>query len=162
MHLNMSAVQKITPFLWFDSQADEALEFYTSLFPDSRIVSVNRYPDGPSKGNVLTAVFELFGQRFMAIDGGPMFSFTEAISMHVDCETQEEVDRYWEALIDGGKELMCGWCTDRYGLSWQIIPRRLYELLQDTDPARAKRATDAMLKMRKIDVAVLEAAVREN
>jgi len=145
-------MQKITTFLWFDNQAEEAAEFYTSVFKDSKINRVTH-----SQGKVLTVVFQLFGQEFIALNGGPLFKFTEAISLFVDCETQREVDYYWAKLSDGGHE-QCGWLKDRYGLSWQIIPRRLMELLRDKDPERAKRVMQAMLQMKKIDIAGLEQA----
>jgi predicted 3-demethylubiquinone-9 3-methyltransferase (glyoxalase superfamily) len=154
-------MQKITPCLWFDDQAEEAATFYTSLFDDSRIVDVRRYGEaGPrSPGSVMTVSFELAGTRYLALNGGPEFRFTEAISLSVDCASQEEVDRLWDALTaDGGEESQCGWLKDRWGLSWQIVPRRLPELLQDPDPARADRAMRAMLTMRRIDVKALEDA----
>lgn len=155
--------QKIAPFLWFDGNAEEAVIFYTSIFKDGKIVSIERYPDDfeqfeHMRGKVLTAVFELNGQEFMAIDGGPQYKFTEAISLYVDCESQEEVDAYWNKLAEGGDILMCGWLKDRYGLTWQIIPKVLPEMLQDKDHARAKRVMDAMLQMKKIDVAALQRA----
>ncbi len=160
--------QKITPFLWFDRNAEEAINFYTSLFPDSRIVSVKRYPEGISEGpmkgmdgKVLTAVFELFGERFMALDGGPHFKPNGAVSFYVECESQEEVDRYWEKLADGGdpNAQQCGWLQDKFGFSWQIIPKALPELLSDPNPARAERALQAMLGMKKIEVQKLKDAV---
>jgi predicted 3-demethylubiquinone-9 3-methyltransferase (glyoxalase superfamily) len=153
--------QKITPFLWFDDQAEEAANFYTSLFDDSRVTNVTRYgPAGPGpEGSAMTVSFELAGQAFTALNGGPEFSFTEAISFYVSCESQAEVDRLWEALTgDGGEESMCGWLKDRYGLSWQIIPNALIELMGDEDAAKARRVTEAMLQMRKIDIAALQAA----
>jgi predicted 3-demethylubiquinone-9 3-methyltransferase (glyoxalase superfamily) len=151
--------QKITPFLWFDDQAEKAINFYTSVFKDSKIVSINRYPGGPMEGKVLTAEFELQGQRFLAFDAGPQFKFTEAISLFVSCDSQEEVDYYWERLTaDGGEESMCGWLKDKYGLSWQIIPTALPQLIGGPDPEKADRAMQAMLQMRKIDVAELERA----
>ncbi|MFC5910205.1 VOC family protein [Streptacidiphilus monticola] len=154
--------QKITTFLWFDDQAQEAAEFYVSVFGgESRITDVQRYGEaGPGKaGSVMTVAFELAGQQFVALNGGPMFPFTEAISLSVDCADQAEVDRYWEALTSGGgQESQCGWLKDKYGLSWQIVPRQLPELLGDPDPARAQRAMQAMLQMRKLDVAALRAA----
>lgn len=159
--------QKITPFLWFDKQCEEALNFYTSVFPDSKIVSITRYPDGPlegpmqgMEGKVLTAVFELFGQQFMALDGGPYFQPTGAVSFYVECETQEEVDAYWDKLTAGGdpSAQQCGWLKDKYGFSWQIIPKRLPELLTDADTQKSGRAMQAMLQMKKIDIAKLEEA----
>lgn len=147
-------MQKITTCLWFDTQAEEAAHFYTSLFDNSRIVEVQHYTDAvPDRaGQVMLVVFELDGQRFMALNGGPEFPPTEAASLYVDCADQNEVDRLWTRLTNGGQESQCGWLKDRYGLSWQIIPRQLTELLNDPDPARATRATQAMLGMRKIDV----------
>jgi predicted 3-demethylubiquinone-9 3-methyltransferase (glyoxalase superfamily) len=156
---------KITPFLWFDKNAEEAMNFYASVFKDSKIISITRYPEGPlegpmagMEGKVLTAVFELNGQRFMALDGGPVFTFNEAISFQVDCENQEEVDELWEKLSAVPEAEQCGWLKDKFGLSWQIIPTALPRLMSDPDKAKAKRVTDAMLKMKKIDVAALEAA----
>ena len=152
--------QKITTFLWFDDQAEEAARFYTSLFPDSRIVEVQRYGEaGPGEaGSVMTVAFELAGQYHVALNGGPLFPFTEAISLQVGCDDQAEVDRLWAALTEGGQESDCGWLKDRYGLSWQITPRRLVELLGDPDPVRAQRVMRAMLQMRKIDIQALEDA----
>ncbi len=153
-------VHKIVPSLWFDTQAEEAAEFYTSLFPDSRIVGISRYGEaGPREpGSVMTVEFELNGQRFVGINGGPEFTFDEAISFQIGCETQEEVDRYWTALTEGGEESMCGWCKDRFGLSWQVIPDGLGELLGDSDPERAKRATEAMFGMKKLDIDAMRRA----
>jgi len=145
--------QKITPFLWFDNNAEEAMQFYTSIFKDSRIKSVHRVGD-----QLLTGTFELNGQEFMVLNGGPRYKFTEAVSLFVKCETQEEVDEYWDKLVEGGQEQPCGWLKDRFGLSWQIIPNALGELLGDEDPARARRVMDAMFKMKKIEVAKLRAA----
>ncbi|MGW4698424.1 VOC family protein [Kitasatospora cineracea] len=153
--------QKITTFLWFDDQAEQAAEFYTSVFEYGRITDVQRYSDaGPGEaGSVMLVSFELFGQEFLALNGGPAFRFNEAVSLQVDCADQAEVDRYWELLTaDGGAPGPCGWLKDRYGLSWQIVPRRMTELLADPDPERARRATAAMLQMGKLDVAALEAA----
>ncbi len=152
---------RITPFLWFDDQAEQAARYYTAVFPNSRITSVTHSGEaGPGEpGSVLTVEFELDGQPFVGLNGGPVFSFTEAVSFSVACADQDEVDRYWDTLIgDGGEPSMCGWLKDRYGLSWQIVPVRLPELLADPDPARAARAMQAMLQMRKLDVAALEAA----
>ncbi len=147
-------MQKITPFLWFDNNAEEALNFYVSLFPNSRIVSVNR-----NNGVFFTGTFELQGLQYMALNGGPMFTFNESISLFVNCETQTEVDTLWEKLIaDGGKPNQCGWLKDKFGLSWQIIPTILSKLLGDSDRVKADRAMQAMLKMSKIDVAVLQKA----
>lgn len=155
--------QKITTCLWFDNQGEEAAAFYASLFDDSRVVEVVPYTEaGPGKpGTAMVVVFELAGQRFVAINGGPLFPFTEAISLQVDCEDQAEVDRLWTALTaDGGQEVECGWLKDRYGLSWQIVPRRLTELISSEDRALAARATRAMLTMKKIDIQALEDAAR--
>ena len=153
---------KITPVLWFDGQAEEAASFYVTLLPNSHVDNVSRSPaDTPSgpEGMVLTVDFTLAGQQFQGLNGGPDFKFNESISFSVDCEDQAEVDRLWDTLIsNGGEESVCGWLKDRFGLSWQIIPRRLPELLRDPDPARAQRAMEAMLKMVKIDVAELERA----
>jgi predicted 3-demethylubiquinone-9 3-methyltransferase (glyoxalase superfamily) len=151
---------KITPFLWFDTQAEEAAKFYTSVFPNSKIVTVARYGEaGPGpKGSVMTVEFELDGQRMIALNGGPVFKFTEAISLSVDCETQEEVDHYWEKLSQGGEQAPCGWLKDKYGLSWQVNPTVLGELLSSPDAKKAKRVMEAMLKMKKIDIAALKAA----
>lgn len=145
----------ITPFLWFDSNAEEAIDFYSGLFPDARIIEENRGPDGA----LFYATFELAGQRLMALNAGPAFHFTEAISLFVSVETQEEVDRYWNALTaDGGEESQCGWLKDKYGLSWQIIPTALMRMQADPDREKAGRAQQAMLKMQKIVIADLEAA----
>ena len=151
---------KLTPFLWFDTEAEEAAEQYTSIFPNSRITEVTRYGSaGPREaGTVMTVAFELDGQRFVALNGGQDFSFTEAVSFVVNCETQAEVDEYWSKLSDGGEEGPCGWLKDRFGLSWQIVPARLMELLTDPDQERAQRAMAAMLKMGKIQVDELEQA----
>lgn len=154
-------MQKITPFLWFDGQAEEAARFYVSLFPDSRIDKITRSPaDTPSgpAGSVLTVEFTLAGSRFVGLNGGPMYRFTEAVSFHIACADQAEVDRYWEALLAGGTESQCGWLKDRWGLSWQVVPNRLHELLNDPDPARARRAVEAMLKMKKLVIADMERA----
>ena len=151
----------ITPSLWFDNDLQEAIEFYTSVFPNSSIESIDRYTDaGPgTPGEVVSAVFILDGLRFVAINGGPQFPFTEAVSFTVPCRDQAEVDYYWERLLDGGVESQCGWLKDRFGLSWQIVPDRLNALTADPDPARAAAATKAMLSMRKIVVAELDDAV---
>ncbi len=157
----MAARQKITTFLWFDKEAEEAARFYTSIFPDSKVLAVSRYGDaGPgAKGTAMTVEFQLAGQRFLALNGGPQFKFTEAISLLVDCETQEEVDALWRKLTTGGgQEAPCGWLKDRFGLSWQIIPSALGQLLQDPDPERSKRVMQAMLRMKKIDIAALKRA----
>jgi predicted 3-demethylubiquinone-9 3-methyltransferase (glyoxalase superfamily) len=154
-------MQKITPFLWFDEEAEEAMNFYTSVFEDSKVIGVSRYGEAfPGKaGTVMIATFEIEGQRFTALNGGPRFKFTEAISFVVDCETQEEVDYLWESLTaGGGEESMCGWLRDKYGLSWQVVPRILGELMEDEDREKAKRVTEAMLGMRKIEIAELQRA----
>jgi len=152
--------QKITPNLWFDTEAEEAADFYTSVFPNSRIVSVTRYPeDAPREaGMVMTVAWELDGQRFVGINGGPDFNFNEAVSFEIDCADQEEVDYYWEKLGEGGEEGPCGWLKDRYGVSWQVVPEGMEELFGDSDPERARRAMQAMLKMGKLDVAELRRA----
>ncbi|NSC21264.1 VOC family protein [Streptomyces albus subsp. chlorinus] len=157
----MQQPQKIKTFLWYDKEAEEAAEFYTSLFDDSRIVGTTHYGEaGPGEpGSVMTVDFQLAGQRFVALNGGPEFTFTEAVSLQVDCDSQEEVDTLWERLTaDGGQEGPCGWLKDRYGLSWQIVPRRLLELLGSEDETRAAAVTRAMLTMRKLDIPTLEAA----
>lgn len=153
--------QKIAPFLWFDDNAEEAMKFYVSIFKNSKILSITRHPDaGPgTPGKVMTGSFQLEGQKFHALNGGPQFKFTEAVSLFVDCATQQEVDDLWAKLTaDGGQESQCGWLKDKFGLSWQIIPRALGEMLGDKDPEKAKRALEAMLKMRKIDIKALEGA----
>ncbi len=152
--------QKIIPNLWFDTEAEEAAEFYTSVFRDSRIVNVTHYTEaGPRPaGTVMTVEFELEGQRFIGIDGGPEFTFDEAISFEIECETQEEIDYYWERLSEGGEEGQCGWLKDRYGLSWQVVPTGMEALFADPDKGRAERAMKAMLGMRKIDLAALRGA----
>jgi predicted 3-demethylubiquinone-9 3-methyltransferase (glyoxalase superfamily) len=152
---------KISPCLWFDDQGEEAAAFYTAIFPNSRITSTTRYPEGAPgpAGSVMTVTFELDGAEVIALNGGPAFTFDEAISLSVDCADQAEVDHYWEALQrDGGSESVCGWLKDRFGLSWQVVPVRLRELIADPDPDVAQRVTAAMLQMRKIDVAALEEA----
>ena len=153
-------MQKITPCLWFDTEGEDAARFYTSVFPDSRIVEIARYGSaGPRpEGTVMTVLFELDGQRFIALNGGPEFTFSEAISLEVGCETQEEVDHYWSTLSDGGEEGPCGWLKDRYGVSWQIVPRVLTELVSDPDQEKAQRVMAAMLQMKKIEIAELERA----
>jgi predicted 3-demethylubiquinone-9 3-methyltransferase (glyoxalase superfamily) len=156
----MSAKQKITTFLWFDKEAEEAANHYISIFGDSKILSVSRYGDaGPGpKGAAMTVNFQLEGQQFIALNGGPHFKFTEAISLLVNCETQKEVDELWSRLSAGGEEGQCGWLKDKYGLSWQIIPSALFRLLQDPAPEKSKRVMEAMLQMKKIDIARLEQA----
>jgi predicted 3-demethylubiquinone-9 3-methyltransferase (glyoxalase superfamily) len=155
-------MQKITPFLWFDNNAEEAVNLYTSIFKDSKILTTSRYGDaGPGpKGSVMTMSFELHGQNFTALNGGPHFTFTEAISFVVNCETQEEIDEYWEKLLqDGGKPSQCGWLKDRFGLSWQIVPTILGELMKD--PAKAGRVMKALMPMVKLDIATLKAAAEK-
>jgi predicted 3-demethylubiquinone-9 3-methyltransferase (glyoxalase superfamily) len=154
---------KPIPCLWFDGQAADAAAFYTAIFPNSQILGTSSYgPDTPGEeGTVMTVSFSLDGQPYVGLNGGPQFTFTEAISFQIMCADQEEVDHYWTRLTDGGEESMCGWLKDRFGVSWQVIPRRLYELLGDPDPDRAQRATQAMLGMRRLDVAELERAVDE-
>jgi predicted 3-demethylubiquinone-9 3-methyltransferase (glyoxalase superfamily) len=153
-------MQKITPFLWFNDQAEEAMNFYVSIFKNSKVGKVTRYGEaGPGKkGTVMVATFELEGQEFIALNGGPQFKFTEAISFSVNCETQKEVDELWEKLTAGGAEGQCGWLKDKYGLSWQINPTILGKLLGDKDPEKAKRVMQAMLKMKKIDIKRLQEA----
>jgi len=152
--------QKITPNLWFDTEAEEAAGFYTSVFENSRIVHVSRYTEaGPRPaGTVMTVEFELDGQRFVGINGGPQFTFSEAVSFQISCATQDEVDHYWERLSDGGEEGRCGWLKDRYGLSWQVVPAGMAEVFADPDPERARRAMQAMLAMGKLDIAALRRA----
>jgi predicted 3-demethylubiquinone-9 3-methyltransferase (glyoxalase superfamily) len=154
---------KITPFLWFDTQAEEAAKFYTSIFKNSKITSVARYPEGSPgpAGSVMTVDFELDGQRFTALNAGPLFKFTEAISFVVRCETQQEVDEYWSKLSAGGEESQCGWLKDKFGLSWQITPNVLIEMLQDKDAKKSKRVMQAMLKMRKIEIQPLRDAYEQ-
>ena len=152
-------MQKVTTFLWYENQAEEAAKLYTSLIPDSRIVDVTRHENAGPSGTVTLVTFELGGQQFIAMNAGPEFKFTEAISLMVSCESQAEVDRLWSALTaDGGEESMCGWLKDRYGLSWQIVPTRLGELMGDADMEKSQRVMQAMLQMRKLDIEALEAA----
>jgi predicted 3-demethylubiquinone-9 3-methyltransferase (glyoxalase superfamily) len=153
-------MQAITPFLWFDSQAEEAARYYCSIFDDSEMGETSRYPEntpGPA-GTVMTVQFVLKGQEFTALNGGPEFDFTPAVSLFVHCKDQEEVDRYWNGLMDGGASQSCGWVTDKFGVTWQIVPDRLGELLADPDPQRANRAMQAMLQMDKIEIKGLEDA----
>jgi predicted 3-demethylubiquinone-9 3-methyltransferase (glyoxalase superfamily) len=152
--------QKITPNLWFDTEAEEAADFYTSVFKDSRIVSTARYTEGSMgrAGTVMTVDFELNGQRFIGINGGPQFKFDEAVSFAITCEDQDEIDYYWEQLSEGGSEGPCGWLKDKFGLSWQVVPTGMGELFNDPDPTRAERAMKAMLQMGKLDIAALRAA----
>jgi predicted 3-demethylubiquinone-9 3-methyltransferase (glyoxalase superfamily) len=153
-------MQTITPFLWFDNQAEEAVKLYTSLFKNSKIVSIMRYGEaGPGpKGTVMTATFQLDGQEFVALNGGPHFKFTEAISFVINCKTQEEVDHFWEKLSEGGEESRCGWLKDTYGVSWQVVPTVLVEMLRDKDAEKSKRVMQAMLKMGKLDINKLKQA----
>ena len=153
-------MQKITPFLWFNDRAEEAMNFYVSVFKNSRVVSVTRFTEaGPGpKGAVMSATFQLEGQDFFALNGGPAFTFTPAISFFVNCETQQEVDELWEKLSAGGKKERCGWLKDKYGLSWQIIPSVLGKMMADKDPVKAKRVMQAMLQMDKIDIGGLQKA----
>ena len=152
--------QKITPFLWFDGNCEEAMNFYVSIFKNSKIVSVDRWgepgPDGKPK--VMSGTFEIEGQRFLTLNGGPHYKFTPAISLFVNCETQAEVDELWEKLAEGGQPLQCGWLTDKLGLTWQIIPSVLGKLLHDKDPAKSGRVMQAMMQMKKIDIAKLQQA----
>jgi predicted 3-demethylubiquinone-9 3-methyltransferase (glyoxalase superfamily) len=153
-------MKKITPFLWFDNQAEEAMNLYVSIFKNSKVLSLTRYGEGGPgpKGTVMTATFELDGQEFIALNGGPQFKFTEAISFSVNCETQEEVDEMWEKLSEGGEKGRCGWLKDKFGLSWQVNPRILGEMLQDKDPEKAKRVVQAMLQMDKFEIKTLKQA----
>jgi len=156
-------MQKITPFLWFDNNAEEAVNFYVSIFRNSRIISVSRYPEGSPgpAGTVMTVTFQLEGQEFMALNGGPQFKFTEAISFFVNCETQKEVDELWEKLSQGGEKGPCGWLKDKYGLSWQIIPTALGQMLQDRDPQKSRNVMQEMLQMTKIDIETLRRAYEQ-
>jgi len=151
-------IQKITPFLWFDNQAEEAMNFYVSIFKDSKVLSISRYGEGAPvpAGTVMTASFLIEGQQFTALNGGPLFSFTEAISFVIHCQTQEEVDHYWEKLTEGGEEVQCGWLKDKFGVSWQVVPEVLGRLLNNPDPNKAQRAMQAMFTMKKIDISQLQ------
>lgn len=155
---------KITPFLWFDDKAEEAANFYVSIFKNSRISAITRYDEsaaavsGRPKGSVMTVEFQLDGQEFTALNGGPIFKFNESVSFVVNCETQEEVDRFWEKLSEGGQTSQCGWLKDKYGLSWQVVPTILAKLFQDKDPEKSKRVMQAMLKMSKLDIKTLKQA----
>ena len=158
-------IQKITPFLWFDNQAKEAMEFYTSIFKDSKIISIQYYPEGSTEehlkgmeGKVLTGIFELAGVQFMALDGGPIFKFNESISLFVACDGQEEVDYFWEKLSAVPESEQCGWLKDKFGVSWQIIPKQLNEILSGKDKKKAANALHAMMQMKKINIATLQEA----
>ncbi len=153
-------MNKITPFLWFDHEAEEAAEFYVSLFPGSKVGAATRYGEsGPGKpGTVMTISFELAGQPFSALNGGPMYSFTSATSFVIHCSTAEEVDHYWSKLTEGGQEQMCGWVVDRFGVTWQVVPTALIEMLGDSDPQKVQRVTEVMLQMRKLDLVELQRA----
>jgi predicted 3-demethylubiquinone-9 3-methyltransferase (glyoxalase superfamily) len=153
-------MQKITTFLTFNNQAEEAVNFYTSIFRNSKITSTSRYPEGSPAptGSLMTAAFELDGQEFVALNGGPTFSFSQGISLMVNCETQAEVDELWAKLTVGGKEVACGWLTDKFGVSWQIVPTIIFKLISDKDPAKAGRTMQAMMKMVKLDIATLKRA----
>jgi predicted 3-demethylubiquinone-9 3-methyltransferase (glyoxalase superfamily) len=154
---------KITPFLWFDAQAEEAVDLYTSIFKNSKIESISRYgEEGPGpKGSVMTVAFQLDGQEFVALNGGPEFPFTEAISFYVHCETQEEVDNFWEKLSEGGEKGQCGWLKDKFGVSWQIVPNILGELMNDPDAEKSRRVVKAMLQMNKLDIERLKQAYEQ-
>ena len=157
-------IQKITPFLWFDDQAEEAARFYVSVFPSSKIGTITRYDENAAKaagrpaGSVMTVAFQLEGQDFTALNGGPTFKFTEAVSFVVKCATQEEVDRYWDKLSAGGQQIQCGWLKDRFGLAWQITPTVLLEMLEDKDRTKSGRVMAAMLTMKKLDIGALQKA----
>ena len=155
-------MQKITPFLWFNGKAEEAANFYTSIFKNSKILNIARYGEaGPGpKGTVMVATFQIEGQKFMALNGGPQYTFSPATSFYVDCETQAEVDELWEKLSAGGSEVQCGWLRDKFGVSWQIIPKTLIELMQDKDPVKSQRVFKAMMGMIKIDIEALRRAYR--
>src|SRR5688572_30258830 len=156
-------MQKITPFLWFDGNAEEAINYYVSIFKEARVLYLRRYPNGVGKdGQVMTGSFEIHGQQFHALNGGPQFKFTPAISLFVDCKDQAEVDELWEKLSEGGRKERCGWLTDKFGLSWQIIPTALGQLMGDPDPDKASRVMQAMLKMDKIEISTLEEAAEGN
>jgi len=153
-------MQKITPFLWFDNNAEDAVKFYVSIFKNSKIGKVARYGKaGPGpEGKVMTVSFELAGQEFIALNGGPRFKFTEAISLVVNCENQKEVDEYWEKLSAGGEKIQCGWLKDKFGLSWQVVPTAMEKMMSDPDPAKSQRVMKAMLQMKKLDIAGLKRA----
>ena len=153
-------MKKITPFLWFNDNAEEAMDFYISIFKNSKILSISRYNDaGPGpKGTVMVGTFELDGERFIALNGGPQFKFTEAISFSVDCETQEEIDYFWEKLSEGGQKSQCGWLKDKFGLSWQVVPSKMGELMNSKEPGKSQRVMQEMLKMSKLDIKKLQEA----
>lgn len=161
-------MQKITPFLWFDNQAEEAVSFYTAIFKNSKVGTISRYDEAGAKasgmpeGSAMTIAFELHGQQFTALNGGPHFQFTEAISFVVNCESQEEVDEIWEKLSDGGQIQQCGWLKDKYGVAWQVVPVALVKMLNDPDPAKAGRVMEAMLQMKKIDIPTLQRAYNQH
>lgn len=160
-------MQKITPFLWFDDKAEEAANFYVSLFKNSKVGGITRYGDegaavaGRPKGTVMTVELILEGQEFVALNGGPHFKFTEATSFVVNCDTQEEVDKFWEKLSEGGEKSQCGWLKDKYGLSWQVVPTVLNEMFQDKDPKKSERVMKAMIQMRKLDIQTLKQAYEQ-
>ncbi len=157
-------MQKITPFLWFNDQAEEAVNFYLSVFKNAKLLAMTRYgEEGPGpQGSVMTVAFALDGNEFVALNGGPLFKFTEAISFVVNCETQEEIDYYWEKLpADGGQEIECGWLKDKYGLCWQIVPTVLWEMMQDKDTARSQRVMRALMQMKKLEIGALQRAYNE-
>jgi predicted 3-demethylubiquinone-9 3-methyltransferase (glyoxalase superfamily) len=155
-------MQKITPCLWFDDRLEEAISFYSSIFPDLEVLNINRYPEGTPDlaGKVLTATFRMAGQTFIALNGGPLYKFTEAVSFSIGCETQQEIDYYWNKLTEGGEESMCGWLKDKFGLSWQVVPIELGSLLYHPDPEKAQQAMQSLFKMHKIDIEALKQAVR--
>ena len=158
--MRLQTTPRITPFLWFDTQAEEAARFYVSLFENSKVLAIARYGEGGmgSVGSVMTVDFQLAGQRFVALNGGPTFKFTEAVSFVVNCKDQKEIDYFWAKLGDGGRDIECGWLKDRYGLSWQVVPTALWKMVTDPDPARSARVMRALLQMKKLDLATLEAA----
>jgi predicted 3-demethylubiquinone-9 3-methyltransferase (glyoxalase superfamily) len=158
--MRLQTTPRITPFLWFDTQAEEAARFYVSLFEDSKIRAIARYGEGGmgAAGSVMTVDFQLAGQRFVALNGGPTFKFTEAVSFVVNCKDQKEIDRFWAKLGEGGRDIECGWLKDRYGLCWQVVPTALWKMLTDRDPARSARVMHAVLRMKKLDLAALETA----
>jgi len=158
--MRLQPTPKITPFLWFDTQAEEAVRFYISLFENSKVLAIARYGEGGMGlvGSVMTVDFQLAGQRFVALNGGPTFKFTEAVSFVVNCKDQKEIDYFWAKLGEGGRDIECGWLKDRFGLSWQVVPTALWKMVTDRDPARSARMMQALLKMKKLDLATLEAA----